>query len=58
MSRRLKIAPSGSGEMVFGGGAIHDFVMLNALRGTNAAKAAIAQAAEFLAAALQVRRLT
>jgi acetyl esterase len=31
---------------------IHDFVMLNALRGTHAATAAIAQAGEFLRAAL------
>jgi len=33
-------------------GVIHDFVMLNALRGTHAADAAINQAAEFLARAL------
>ena len=31
---------------------IHDFVMLNALRGTHAATAAIAQAGEFLQATL------
>jgi acetyl esterase/lipase len=34
------------------GGVIHDFVMVNALRDTNAAEAAINQAAEFLARAL------
>ena len=34
-------------------GIIHDFVMLNALRGTHAAEAAIAQANRFLAEALQ-----
>ena len=33
-------------------GVIHDFVMLNALRGTNAAKAAMAQATAFLSEAL------
>jgi acetyl esterase len=33
-------------------GVIHDFVMLNALRGTNAAEAAINQASAFLRAAL------
>jgi acetyl esterase/lipase len=33
-------------------GIIHDFVMLNALRGTNAAGAAIAQAIAFLRVAL------
>ena len=33
-------------------GIIHDFVMLNALRGTNAADAAIAQAITILTAAL------
>jgi acetyl esterase/lipase len=33
-------------------GIIHDFVMLNALRGTNAAGAAIAQAASYLRHAL------
>ena len=33
-------------------GIIHDFVMLNALRGTNAAGAAIAQAIEYLRSAL------
>jgi len=33
-------------------GIIHDFVMLNALRGTNAAGAAIAQAIAFLRGAL------
>jgi len=33
-------------------GIIHDFVMLNALRGTQAAAAAIAQAGEFLREAL------
>lgn len=33
-------------------GAIHDFVMLNALRATNAAEAAITQAAAFLRDAL------
>jgi acetyl esterase len=35
------------------GGAIHDFMMVNALRETNAADAAIAQTIAFLAAALQ-----
>jgi acetyl esterase/lipase len=34
------------------GGIIHDFVMLNALRGTNAAGAAIAQAIAYMRAAL------
>ena len=34
-------------------GIIHDFVMLNALRGTNAADAAIAQAANYLNRALR-----
>jgi acetyl esterase len=34
-------------------GAIHDFVMLNALRGTNAADAAITQATTYLARALR-----
>jgi acetyl esterase len=34
------------------GGAIHDFVMLNSLRGTSAAQAAISQAVEFLGTAL------
>jgi acetyl esterase len=34
------------------GGAIHDFMMVNALRETNAAGAAIAQAIAFLKAAL------
>ena len=34
------------------GGVIHDFVMLNALRGTNAAGAAIAQAIAYMRAAL------
>lgn len=33
-------------------GIIHDFVMLNALRGTQAASAAIAQATAFLRAGL------
>jgi acetyl esterase/lipase len=33
-------------------GVLHDFVMLNALRGTNGARAAITQAAEFLRSAL------
>ncbi len=33
-------------------GIIHDFVMLNALRGTHAATAAIAQASQFLRDAL------
>ena len=33
-------------------GIIHDFVMLNALRGTNAAGAAIAQAIAYLREAL------
>ena len=33
-------------------GIIHDFVMLNALRGTNAAEAAIAQAVGYLREAL------
>src|SRR4051794_6685121 len=33
-------------------GIIHDFVMLNALRGTNAAGAAIAQAIEYIRRAL------
>ena len=33
-------------------GIIHDFVMLNALRGTNAAQAAITQAVEYLRVAL------
>jgi acetyl esterase/lipase len=33
-------------------GVIHDFVMLNALSGTHAARAAIAQAIAFLKAAL------
>jgi acetyl esterase/lipase len=36
-------------------GIIHDFVMLNALRGTHAAQAAIAQAIGFLAEALGTR---
>lgn len=35
-------------------GIIHDFVMLNALRGTNAAGAAITQAAGYLRHALRV----
>lgn len=35
------------------GGIIHDFVMLNALRGTEAARAAIAQANAYLAEALR-----
>ena len=35
-------------------GIIHDFVMLNALRGTNAAGAAITQAADYLRHALRV----
>ena len=33
-------------------GVIHDFVMLNALRGTNAAKSAMAQATAYLSEAL------
>ena len=33
-------------------GIIHDFVMVNALRGTNAASAAIAQAVDYLCRAL------
>jgi hypothetical protein len=33
-------------------GIIHDFVMLNALRGTNAAEGAITQATAFLRKAL------
>jgi acetyl esterase/lipase len=33
-------------------GVLHDFVMLNALRGTNGAQAAITQAVEFLGSAL------
>lgn len=37
------------------GGAIHDFMMVNALRETNAADAAIAQTVAFLAAALSER---
>jgi acetyl esterase/lipase len=36
-------------------GIIHDFVMLNALRETNAADAAITQAIEFLAGKLGTR---
>jgi hypothetical protein len=36
-------------------GIIHDFVMLDALRGTHAAQAAITQAAGFLRAALAAR---
>jgi acetyl esterase/lipase len=36
-------------------GMIHDFVMLNALRGTHAAQAAITEAIEFLSAALGTR---
>ena len=35
------------------GGAIHDFMMVNALRETNAAGAAIAQAISFIGAALE-----
>jgi acetyl esterase len=35
-------------------GIIHDFVMLDALRGTHAAQAAIAQAVSFLRVSLQV----
>jgi acetyl esterase len=34
---------------------IHDFVMLNALRGTHAAKAAITEAITFLSEALGAR---
>ena len=34
------------------GGAIHDFMMVNALRETNAAGAAIAQAVDFIKEAL------
>ncbi|WP_113702480.1 alpha/beta hydrolase [Nonomuraea lactucae] len=37
-------------------GVIHDFVMLNALRGTHAAEAAIQQAARFLSTALKTRQ--
>jgi acetyl esterase/lipase len=37
-------------------GIIHDFVMLNALRGTNAADAAIGQAADYLRRALRTDR--
>jgi acetyl esterase/lipase len=37
-------------------GIIHDFVMLNALRGTNAADAAIGQAADYLRHALRTDR--
>jgi acetyl esterase len=37
-------------------GIVHDFVMLNALRETNAASAAIAQATAFLRAALGTDR--
>jgi hypothetical protein len=37
-------------------GIIHDFVMLNALRGTNAAGAAIGQAADYLRHALRTDR--
>ncbi|MEA2192052.1 MAG: acetyl esterase [Solirubrobacteraceae bacterium] len=36
-------------------GVLHDFVMLNALRGTNGAQAAITQAVEFLGSALDAR---
>jgi acetyl esterase/lipase len=36
-------------------GMIHDFVMLNALRGTHAAQAAITEAIHFLSAALRTR---
>jgi acetyl esterase len=36
-------------------GIIHDFMMLNALRGTHAAQAAIAQATAFLRGELDVR---
>jgi hypothetical protein len=36
-------------------GVIHDFVMLNALRGTHAADAAIRQASAVLHAALHTR---
>jgi acetyl esterase len=37
-------------------GIVHDFVMLNGLRGTNAAEAAIAQAVEYLREALDAER--
>jgi acetyl esterase len=37
-------------------GIVHDFVMLNGLRGTNAAEAAIAQAVEYLRGALDAER--
>jgi acetyl esterase len=37
------------------GGAIHDFVMVNALRETNAARDAIAEAVAFLKAAVEAR---
>ena len=36
-------------------GMIHDFVMLNALRGTHAAQAAITEAIDFLTKALGTR---
>jgi len=36
-------------------GVIHDFVMLNALKDTNCAKAATAQAAAFLAKLLDIQ---